>query len=427
MKYLITIFLLLSTFPYLNAQTFEIYFAGKGEATVVDSVIIENLNQAISITIKGSDVLRLGNTTGIYDKLSDVNLLQVFPNPFTEQAEIEFSTNSRGTVLVAVHDMSGRVVLQSIRVLNPGKHIYRITGLNQGMYIVKVNIQGTVYTAKLLNCNNLNVTAGLFYLSSDENSMNQTVSAENRLKTTTGTIGMKFNAGDRLKLTGMSGSFSTVLTIVPASDTSLAFGFVKCTDADSNHYPVVTIGTQTWMETNLETTRYNDNTPIPLAADSAQWALRSTPAYCWFNNDSMANKDIYGALYNWFTVDAASNGGKNICPTGWHVPADGEWKILTDFLGGEAASGSKLKETGTEHWIQPNTGANNETGFTALGAGWRGSYGLFLHFNMYGVWWSTSEYNTGNALYREMYYDNSGVFKYDWYKPCGFSVRCVKD
>ena len=94
--------------------------------------------------------------------------------------------------------------------------------------------------------------------------------------------------------------------------------------------------------------------------DEAAWAGLSAPGYCWYKNEEATFKETYGALYNWYTVST----GK-LCPAGWHVPSDEEWTELTDYLGGEGKAGGKLKEKGTAYWVDPNTGATNEYGFTA--------------------------------------------------------------
>jgi uncharacterized protein (TIGR02145 family) len=144
------------------------------------------------------------------------------------------------------------------------------------------------------------------------------------------------------------------------------------TDVDNNTYKVVKIGTQVWMAENLKTTRYNDGSAIPLVTDNTEWNNLTTPGYSWYNNDSATYAQTYGALYNWYTVETG-----NLCPTGWHVPSDAEWTTLTDYLGGEAIAGGKLKETGTAHWDSPNTGATDETGFTAFPGGNRTKNGPF--------------------------------------------------
>jgi uncharacterized protein (TIGR02145 family) len=200
-------------------------------------------------------------------------------------------------------------------------------------------------------------------------------------------------------------------------------------DIDGNVYKTVTIGTQFWMAANLKTTKYNDGTSITNVTDNVIWAGLTTEAYCWYNNDVVTYKAAYGALYNWYVVDSASNGGKNVCPSGWHVPTDAEWITLANNLGGESVAGGSLKETGTAHWLSPNTGATNQSGFTALANGARYSdLGQFDNISYYGYWWSSTEYSSTNAHYVCLLY-NYIILSRDYYigKKAGFSVRCLKN
>ena len=193
-------------------------------------------------------------------------------------------------------------------------------------------------------------------------------------------------------------------------------------DIEGNIYNIVTIGTQTWMTENLKTTKYNDGTSIPSVTGTTEWSNLTTPGYCWYNNDAATYKDIYGALYSWYTV----NTGK-LCPTGWHVPSKDEWTTLATYLGGEGVAGGKLKETGTSHWLSPNTGANNTSGFTALPGGYRYTAGEFDFVGIDGFWWSANESNTGWAYSRELDNDYPDFFEFNDPKKAGFSVRCLKD
>jgi uncharacterized protein (TIGR02145 family) len=215
------------------------------------------------------------------------------------------------------------------------------------------------------------------------------------------------------------------LTFTTTSSTSV-------TDVDGNNYNTVTIGTQVWMKENLKTTKYNDNTTIPLVTDNTIWTALTTPGYCWYNNDATGYKATYGALYNWYAVDAASNGGKNICPTDWHVPTDAEWTTLTTYLGGESVTGGKLKSTGTIEggdglWFSPNYGATNETGFTALPGGHRNFDGTFSGNGYSGHWWSSTEYSSTNAFGQFIGCSYSDVFRLNYSEQSGFSVRCLRD
>lgn len=198
-------------------------------------------------------------------------------------------------------------------------------------------------------------------------------------------------------------------------------------DIDGNVYNTMTIGTQTWMAENLKTTKYNDKTVIPLVTDKSAWAALSTSGRCWYNNDAETYKSIYGGLYNWYVVDAASNGGKNVCPTGWHVPTDTEWTTLTTFLGGENVAGGKMKETSTARWQSPNIGATNESGFTAIPGGGRYYDGTFSSIGSIGCWWSSTELLATTARGRYLYYDYILIYRGSGSKLDGFSVRCVKD
>jgi len=196
------------------------------------------------------------------------------------------------------------------------------------------------------------------------------------------------------------------------------------TDADGNIYSAVIIGTQTWMQENLKTTKYNDNTSIPLVTDNTAWSNLSTPGYCYYNNEESTYKNIYGALYNWFTV----NTGK-LCPGGWHVPTDAEWTVLTNYLGGESLAGGKMKETGFLHWTSPNTGATNESGLTILAGGYRQVPGNFISILETGAYWSSTYNSPGlDSWFRSFGYLTTEAFR-GWGdgNKTGFSVRCIKN
>jgi uncharacterized protein (TIGR02145 family) len=199
--------------------------------------------------------------------------------------------------------------------------------------------------------------------------------------------------------------------------------YSSITDNEGNVYKTIQIGTQTWMAENLRTTKFNDNTSIPLITNSTDWYWLTTPGYCWYDNDSITYKDTYGALYNWYTV----NTGK-LCPSDWHAPSDAEWTTLTNYLGGESAAGGKLKETGISHWSSPNEEATNQSGFTALPSGYRGNNGSFLFIGNFGNWWSSTEYYLNQwTWFRSMSNKFNNVSRDYTIESEGFSVRCIKD
>jgi uncharacterized protein (TIGR02145 family) len=198
------------------------------------------------------------------------------------------------------------------------------------------------------------------------------------------------------------------------------------TDIDENVYNTVTIGTQIWMVENLKTTRFNDNTPINLVTNG-YWQS-NYPVYCWYNNNENKYNSSYGALYNWSAVNTYT--GKNVCPTGWHVPTDKEWTTLTTYLGGESIAGGKMKETGTTHWLGPNNEATNESGFSALPGGTTNFNSGFNFLGLTGGWWSSDNgiYNMGYyPLVRTIYSYYGYVERTIGDQRFGYSVRCMRD
>jgi uncharacterized protein (TIGR02145 family) len=188
------------------------------------------------------------------------------------------------------------------------------------------------------------------------------------------------------------------------------------------------------MVENLKTSRYNDGTVISLISDVTLWEAASTngaPAYCWHDttgtNYATYSQDTFGALYNWYAVDTLSNGDKNICPSGWHVPTDGEWTTLTTFLGGEGVAGGKMKEEGLANWTRPNTGATNESGFVGLPGGKSSFNGTFDYIGNYGIWWNSTEYNATSAWSRYLRNSDDDVYRGIDNEGVGFSVRCLRD
>ena len=196
-------------------------------------------------------------------------------------------------------------------------------------------------------------------------------------------------------------------------------------DVDGNIYKTVIIGTQTWMAENLKVSKYNDGTTIPKITENTQWQSNTTGAWSYYNNDTTYNSK-YGKLYNWYAVSKTTNGNKNVCPSGWHVPTDSEWTVLTDYLGGEITAESKLKEVGATSWNSPNTDATNTSLFSALPSGFRNLNGNYVCFGYYGSWWSSTE-NYTSVWTRDLASWSSNENRVLSSKGNGVSIRCLKD
>ena len=208
---------------------------------------------------------------------------------------------------------------------------------------------------------------------------------------------------------------------------------------DGKVYKTVTIGEQTWMAENLRATKYPDGSDIPTGHNNTEWAALTTGAYAVYPHSDISGLDSeeaviaeYGCLYNWW---AAMNGEtiseenpivQGICPDGWHLPSDAEWTTLTTYLGGLSVAGAKMKEAGTDHWYEDNTG-DNESSFTALPGGDRYYNGPIGGVGRNGNWWSSTEGDVDAARGRVLGYSYSYVIRSLDYKAYGYSVRCVKD
>lgn len=206
------------------------------------------------------------------------------------------------------------------------------------------------------------------------------------------------------------------------------------TDLDGNVYHTVTILTQTWMIENLRTTHYNDNSAISLITDSASWGNPSTAGYCWYQNDSTANKSKFGALYNWYAV----NSGK-LAPKGWHVASADDWLTLENNVSSYISTSKTLAKVlaSSSGWSQSLSQGtpgnyptiNNASGFAALAGGYRVNYfRSFSKMDSLGAWWTTTQSDTVRyAVSLSIRYDQSNIEQRAYNKWSGFSVRCVKD
>ncbi|NQU87815.1 MAG: T9SS type A sorting domain-containing protein [Mariniphaga sp.] len=396
----------------MYSQEYKISFAGTGTSNTVETVKVENLTKGTSLTLSGNNVLYLkSSVTGIFDQnLLNNRNIRIYPNPLIDYSYIDFDIFKQQKIKIDVYNISGKKIIEAQNLLTPGKHIYKIVGLQTGSFIVKVSSHKDLFTGKLLSLKTGTEKPALTKL----NSIQSEISALN-LKSTNNEIAMQYNTGDRLKITGTSGKYSTIITDIPTQNKKLTFTFIECTDVDGNNYPVVQIGTQIWMAKNLITTKFRNGIIIPHEIENSKWRNLSTSAYCNYNNDP--NLVIsFGRLYNSYCV----NDSRNIAPEGWHVPTKEEWSTLIEYVGGGSVAGSKLKSTGTTIWSSTNINATDEFGFSALPGGhrWQGD---FEFAQVYGVWWSVS---TTFAMYSG--YDNVDT-GYLPYKTNGCSVRCVKD
>jgi uncharacterized protein (TIGR02145 family) len=184
----------------------------------------------------------------------------------------------------------------------------------------------------------------------------------------------------------------------------------------------VNIGNQFWMLQNLNVSNFRNGDLIPEARTDEEWIAagkEGKPAWCYYEN-KMENGAIYGKLYNWYAI----NDPRGIAPVGWHVPTDGEWSETTLFLGGEDAGGTKMKSP--EGWTHDGNGTN-ESGFSGKPGGSRDRFGRFDYVGHIAYWWCATPYDDEFAWYRVIDEVPWYVYRTNYYKQNGYSVRCIKD
>lgn len=213
---------------------------------------------------------------------------------------------------------------------------------------------------------------------------------------------------------------------------------------DGYTYDLVAIGNQCWFAENLNTEHYANGDAIPANLSDSEWSSAMSGAVSVYGEDSGCDNyspdgdacdpdwsvNGYGRLYNWYAVDDA----RGLCPTGWHVPTDGEWMTLEMELGMSESAADSAGWRGTDQGAQMKTtygwngegNATNSSGFSCLPGGYRNANGYFSNAGYYGYWWSSSP-SGSNAWYRYLFGDHSYVNRLNYNLRYGFSIRCLRD
>jgi uncharacterized protein (TIGR02145 family) len=425
-----------------NAQDYLISFEGTGVVKDLANVKVENLTKGTSLILTGSDVLHLTEMLngGINDNTIKPGI-KIYPNPMIESSVIEINPPIPGNAMVRVFDISGRLVSQNQSYFNNSTQEFTLSGLGKGLYIVDVRGESYQYSGKIVCNREFTGKIRLEKISNNETADFTEVSA---FSVTQGIIDMNYSPGERLMFTGISGSNRTTITDIPDKSKTIVFELLSVTDKDSNYYHVVNIGDQLWMEENLKATRFSDGTSIPMVMDNAQWNFLSTPGYSWYDMNSEAYKNPYGALYNGYSV-----GTGKLCPAGWHVPTVEEWNSLKDYLaindfGYPGDKGGIAKSIASKTgWVIPlpllyhgtlvtvpdgevgkDQQFNNSSGFNGFPAGIRNPEGSFTGSGYKAVWYSSD--GTSTLADYSISNKTSNIEEGYDYRSAGFSVRCIK-
>ncbi|MFO7722958.1 MAG: FISUMP domain-containing protein [Bacteroidales bacterium] len=402
----------------LPAQNYLISFTGSGAASQVTAVHVTNLSRGTTTALYGTDTLHLVPSIGVdaAEMMFSGSVPEVYPNPSTGDCRFGLYHPSPGEILVNVYGISGEFVAGFRQYAAAGRLTFRLSGLNPGVYLVNTASGEFTHTAKVISAGSSGTSPSITLegVFRDDISLRKSLGSK-------GTVQMEYVDGEILLLRGFVANHSRIVTMVPAGNQVVDFRFIPCTDEEGNHYPVVGIGGQIWMAENLRSKSYLNGVQIPEEQGFAAWSMLTGPAFCHYDNDGGTYGPLYGMLYNHYAVTHG-----NMCPAGWHVPTDAEWTVLSDHLGGLAVAGGLLKQTAATTWFPPNTGATNESGFTALPGGNRSSNGgVFSGSGVSGRFWSSSSVDAANAYDRNLRYDSGQMTRNTSGKAVGAYLRCV--
>jgi uncharacterized protein (TIGR02145 family) len=402
-----------------------------GQAVSLDSIYVENLTQGGDTTLYAPDhILVLYYSLGVGGGLNagdnELTVYPNYPNPFADETSFRVYVPGEDRISLVVSDLRGAQVAVYEDLFPRGDHGFCFRPGEEEIYLLTVKGTTATRTLKMVCLNNRVKGHGSIVYKGMNSDLKQASSDK-------GASGFVFSLGDQLQYTGFAKTTSgfhasDVLIDTPYNDKTYDFSVTEGYPCSSVRalihggqlYTTVWIGSQCWMKQNL-------NIGTMILGGTTQSNNGLIEKYC-YDND-LSNCAVFGGMYQWLEMMKYSTapGAQGICPTGWHIPTDGEFAILENVMGGWEYAGGRLKETGYTHWSAPNSLATNESGFTALPTGNRDYYGNFYEKGTQNTLWTSSEVNYNEAWFRRLYYDNDDLNSDYVSKALGFSARCIKN
>ena len=447
---IIAIFSLVLIFFFTNIYgqkpVIELTFTAEnnGQYVPLDSIFIKNLTQGGDTTLYAPDTtLLLEYIVGIADndgvEKNSFFVSQNYPNPFEYNTSVNLYLSQKGYIKISILDILGREVAFFENTLISGNHSFTFYPGKEKCYLFTAKGNSASKTIKMVNINSNNkIQCKLVYNGFDNNIIS--------FKSQKAINNFVFNLGDDLQYIGYAKTIeeitgSDVIEDAPQNNKIYIFeiiegipcpGIPTVTDEDGNVYNTVLISSQCWMKENL-------NIGTRINGSQNQTNNQTIEKYCYDDNE--ANCDEYGGLFQWDEMMqyTTTQGTQGICPDGWHIPTDEEWKVLEGTVDSQYGvgdpewdangwrgydAGEKLKST--TGWYSNGNGTN-DYGFTGLPGGYCFGSGLFYNLGGYGGWWSSSEDSGSGAWRRYLGYDYDEVSRGHGSKTHGFSVRCLKD
>lgn len=422
-----------------QATKLELTFtAADNEAHVqLDSIKIVNRTRNIDTVLFWPDTVYATTMVSIPESLGETSGFQVLPNhpnPFSERTTIQLDIPAKDMVSIIVTDLLGRIIIQTKRVLDQGKHSFVFTPGTGDLFLFTAQWQGHSSTIKMLRTGYISEgKARLDYTGGEEHT--------HQLKSVSEIREFFFIPGDELLYIGYAGLQQSGLLDSPEESTTYTFQFatnIPCPGTPTVEYAgqvynTVQIFSQCWLKENL-----NVGTMIDGAAE--QNDNGTIEKYCYNNEADSCAK--YGGLYQWDEMMQYTTqmGVQGICPPGWHLPSDEEWKVLEGSVDSQFGIGDPIWEEwwtyrgfdagmnmkSTTGWWEGASGSD-PFGFSALPSGFRETDGTFQWASEWSGWWSTWLDGGGGAWGRYLYVFLPTICRSNYTPDGGYSVRCLKD
>ncbi len=435
---LVTLFIITGLMSFSQRSAMELTFTAINNTThsQLDSIKIMNRTQGGDTVLYWPDTVLTIYFVGIPEinkPEGEFRLFQNYPNPVTDQTTIALYIPEKDKVDLTVSDMLGRVILQSERVLDKGIHSFRFSPGSENLYFFTARYRGNSNSIKILQTVfNSNRTSALEYTGCEIYSL--------QLKAAEDIQDFSFITGDVLLYVGYADGRQTGIVDAPEASETYTFQFatnIPCPGTptvlyEGQLYHTIQIFSQCWLKENL-------NVGTMITNVQEMFNNNILEKYC--QGDSPDSCVKFGGLYKWWEAMQYINeeGTQGICPTGWHMPTDEEWKVLEGSVDGQFGVGDDnwdiwgprgfeagLNLKATHGWIFGGNGSDLY-GFSALGGGWIWGGGNSNGTGGEGNWWTSTELDSYGAWSRRIGFDYPWVRRNGYEDDYSFSVRCIKD
>ena len=438
-KVLIALSLAVFIFSGISAQqTMELTF------TAIDSVYYSRLDsiKVMNRTKECDTILHWNDTVLVLDvnvgmpeqEINKEFNVKAYPNPVMEVAILNVVIPEAAKTEVTITNFQGRIMHAKSFSLNAGLNVFNFIPGREKMYFISFSWQGHTRHLKLINASPVKARESVLNYFGGHNQVGNKMLV-------TGNGGFKFTPGDRLLYIGYIDSLESGIADVPMESKAYTFQFaynIPCIDTPFIIYSGVLyytsqIFSQCWLKRNLDI-----GIMIPGLQEMEDNEI--IEKYCY--DDNIENCFTYGGLYQWNEVMNYNiqEGGQGLCPDGWHVPTDEEYKILAGAVDSQYGIGDTIWDQeytyrgfdagyhlkASDGWYGGYNGSD-KFGFNAMPCGRRRWEGVYNTLGTVSWVWSSSTYNTYYGWYKEIHYKLDNLGRYFTTKLDGLGVRCIKN